>query len=785
MKSLRRLILTCIIFTVITSVIRAQTIEPYKDPMLTAEERVADLLGRMTLEEKVGQLTCLTGWKMYERYGADVSVSQKFAKALSEKHIGMLWATLRADPWTQKTLSNGLNPKLAAEAINAIQKYTIENTRLGIPIFISEECPHGHMAIGTTVFPTSIGQASTWNPGLIEKMAAVIATEASSQGTHIGYGPILDLAREPRWSRMEETYGEDPLLIGRMGEAVVKGFQNENPTAGKSIISTVKHFVGYGNPEGGHNGGHSNIGRRDLMQNYMYPFNASVEAGAGSVMSAYNSIDGIPCTSNGELFNGTLRKDWEFTGFTVSDLGSIGGIRGVHRTAVDLTDAAVQAITAGIDVDLGGEAYPLLVKAVRDGMIEESVIDRAVSRVLYAKFNMGLFENPYVDPAETEDVNNTANREVARGTARESIILLRNENNLLPLSKKTKRIAVIGPNADNIYNQLGDYTAPQDRSKIITVLDGIKAKLPKAHIEYVKGCGIRDTLHLEIDEAVEAARKADVAIIALGGSSARDFRTDYMDTGAAIVSHSIDNPELSDMESGEGFDRSTLKLLGKQQELLEAVAATGTPVILILIQGRPLDISWASENIPSIMNAWYPGEQGGHSIADVLFGDYNPAGRLPVSYPRSEGQLPVYYNHPRPARHDYVETASSALYPFGYGLSYTSFGYSGLNIFETESGFLISFDVTNTGDTKGDEVAQLYLGQQFSSVVTPAKQLKHFKRINLGKGEKCSVEFLLTHKDLEIYGKDNTFRTEPGKYTIMIGASSEDIRLKAEITITH
>lgn len=759
--------------------------EPYRDPSRPVEERVADLLQRMTPEEKIGQLTCMPGWEMYEKDGGQVTVSQKFTDALSEKHVGMLWATLRADPWTQKTLETGLNPRLAAEAVNAIQKYAVGNTRLGIPVFIAEECPHGHMAIGTTVFPTSIGQASTWNPRLIEAMSEAIAAEASAQGTHIGYGPVLDLAREPRWSRTEETYGEDPVLIARMGEAMVRGFQGESPSAGTGVVSTLKHFVGYGNPEGGHNGGHANTGQRDLMQNYMYPFRMAVQAGAGSVMSSYNSIDGIPCTANGWLFNDTLREEWGFGGFTVSDLGSIEGLRGTHRVASDIRQASVQAITAGIDADLGGNAYSrALAEAVREGAIDEKAIDAAVARILRLKFSMGLFENPYVNPENTENiVNNEHSRELAREVARESVILLKNEGGLLPLSRDIRRIAVIGPNADNIYNQLGDYTAPQERDKVTTVLDGLKARLPDAKIEYVKGCGIRDTSHTEIKKAVKAARKADVAVVVLGGSSARDFSTGYRETGAAVIRHSVDNPEISDMESGEGFDRATLGLLGKQQELLEAVAATGTPVVLVLIQGRPLNINWASDNIAAIMNIWYPGEQGGHAVADVLFGDYNPAGRLPVSYPRSEGQLPVYYNHPKPARHDYIETVSAPLYPFGFGLSYTDFEYYGLTVSENGEGFDISFYVRNSGGTAGDEVVQLYLRQKYGSVVTPVKQLKHFRRIHLAEGEEQKVNFILTKEEMAVYGKDMTLRTEPGKYTIMIGASSEDIRLDCEVAI--
>lgn len=757
----------------------------YKDSSQPTEIRVKDLLSQMTLEEKAGQLSCLLGWEMYQKEGNTVQPSEQFTNIVKERNIGMFWATLRADPWTKKTLENGLNPELAAKATNALQKYVIENTRLGIPIFFAEECPHGHMAIGTTVFPTSIGQSSTWNPELIQKMATTIALEARLQGGHIGYGPVLDLAREPRWSRVEETYGEDPVLNGKMGEAVVKGFQGNTLNSGTSVISTLKHFTAYGVPEGGHNGGSVSIGLRELHQNYLLPFEMAIKSGALSIMTAYNSIDGIPCSGNEVLLKDILRSDWEFNGFVVSDLGSIEGMRSSHRITDTNEGAAVLALQSGLDVDLGGNAYMKIVDAVKSGKLNISDVDSAVSHVLRLKFEMGLFENPYVDAKKAkQSVRNAEHIQLAGEVARQSIILLKNENNLLPLSKNIKNIAVIGPNADNIYNQLGDYTAPQEESNIITVLKGIEKKLgsQKAKVNYVKGCAIRDTNSLQIAEAVRAAQNADVAIVVLGGSSARDFKTKYIETGAATVSSS--DAAISDMESGEGYDRCSLDLMGKQSELLQAIVQTGKPVILVTIQGRPLNINWATENVPAIINAWYPGQEGGNAIADVLFGDYNPAGRLPISIPRSVGQLPVYYNYNKPHKHDYVESTAKPLYSFGYGLSYSQFEYNNLKITTSgNSSFHIECIVKNTGSYDGDEVVQLYVQDEISTVVTPVIQLKNFKRIHLKKGAEQTVQFTLNQSDLKLLNKKMEWVVEPGKFNVMIGASSDDIRLKDSFTI--
>ena len=749
---------------------------PYKNPQLPVEQRLDDLMGRMMLEEKLGQLRCTLAWDYYERKGKDILLSESFKKDVAENHIGMLWATFRADPWTQKSFDNGLNPVMAARLSNLLQRYAIEHSRLGIPLFLAEEAPHGHMAIGTTVFPTGLGMAATWSPELIERVGNVIGREIRLQGAHISYGPVVDLCRDPRWSRMEETMGEDPVLAGEIGAAMVRGLGRGDLSRPYSTLATVKHFIGYGTTEGGHNGNPTVVGTRDLYENFLPPFKRMVDEGALSIMTSYNSWDGIPSTCNGFLLTDILRDEWKFKGFVVSDLYSINCIYHDHRVASSIQDAGMMALKAGVDVDLGAIAYGTLDEAVKNGKIDEAFVDKAVRRVLRMKFEMGLFEHPYVEPKAAANVCNEADRKLALDVARASITLLKNNKGVLPL-RKDMRIAVIGPNADNCYNQLGDYTAPQEEGRVKTLLDGVCQKVGADAVEYVKGCAVRDTQNVDIDAAVDAALRADVVVVAVGGSSARDFKTSYLDTGAAKT----DNPSISDMDCGEGFDRSTLDLLGRQNELLRALKRTGKPLVVVYIEGRPLDKRWASENADALLTAYYPGQEGGLAIADVLFGDYNPAGRLPVSIPRHVGQLPVYYNHKSPAPHDYMDLSARPLYSFGYGLSYTTFIYNNLTIErQGEREMKISFDVTNTGKYDGEEVAQLYLHKAVASTVQPEKQLKCFRRVMIHKGETRHFEFVLGQEELSIIDRQMNRVTEPGEYDVMIGPSSDDIALKGK-----
>ena len=753
----------------------------YKDPSFSIDVRLSDLLSRMTLEEKVGQLLCPLGWEMYEIHGNEVCPSGKFKQLIKERNVGMLWATYRADPWTKKTLANGLNPEMAAKAGNALQKYVMENTRLGIPMFLAEEAPHGHMAIGATVFPTGIGMAATWSPELVKEDGQVIAKEIRSQGGHISYGPVLDLTRDPRWSRVEETFGEDPVLSGTLGASMVDGLGGGNLSQKYATIATLKHFLAYAVPEGGQNGNYASVGIRDLHQNFLPPFRKAIDAGALSVMTSYNSIDGIPCTSNHYLLTKLLRNEWKFRGFVVSDLYSIEGIHESHFVAPTKENAAIQSVMAGVDVDLGGDAYTNLCHAVQSGQMDKTVIDTAVCRVLRMKFEMGLFEHPYVDPKiAAKTVRRKEHIELARKIAQSSITLLKNENSILPLSKMINKVAVIGPNADNRYNMLGDYTAPQEDSNVKTVLDGIITKLSPSRVEYVRGCAIRDTTVNEIEQAIEAARRSEVVIVVVGGSSARDFKTSYKETGAAVA----EEGSVSDMECGEGFDRASLSLLGRQQELLESLQKTGKPLIVVYIEGRPLEKNWASEYADALLTAYYPGQEGGNAIADVLFGDYNPSGRLPISVPRSVGQIPVYYNQKAPRNHDYVEVSSSPLYSFGYGMSYTTFEYSDLQVVQKSARcFEVSFKVKNTGKYDGEEVSQLYMRDEYASVVQPMKQLKHFERFHLKKGEEKKVTFVLTEEDFFLVNYTLKKVVESGNFHLMIGAASNDIRLQNVILV--
>lgn len=765
-------------------------IPAYKDASLSPERRAADLLSRMTLDEKIGQLLCPYGWPMYERLSdTSATYNAEYKKFIDEQHGGMLWGLFRADPWTQKTLENGLNPRSAISAYNALQHYAIDSTRLGIPIALAEEAPHGHMAIGTTVLPTSIGLASTWDTDLLEEAGRAVAEELCAVGARISYGPVIDLARELRWSRVEETYGEDPYLTSQMAGSLVRGMSPKQYGWDKGVIATLKHFVAYGAPQGGHNGYISVVGERDMKENVLPTFKAALDAGALSVMTSYNSIDGVPCTANRALLRDMLRDEWGFDGIVVSDLIAVDGLHGTHKIAADDTEAGEIALRAGVDVDLGANCYPLLKERVESGEISEKLIDEAVLRVLEAKFRTGVFEHPYMSPDGASMVRNASHTATALQLAREGVILLENRG-VLPLSKSAK-VAVIGPNADRMYNQLGDYTAPQPEDNITTPLEGIRAKIGEGNVRYVHGCGIKDMKYHNIADAVSAARASDVAVVFVGGSSARDFGTKYSDTGAAIA----DAESVSDMESGEGYDRSSLELMGRQQELLEALKATGKPLVVVYIEGRPLDKRWASENADALLTQFYPGQAGGDAIADVLFGDYNPAGRLPVSVPHSVGQLPVHYNQPFPVANDYIDMPQAPLYSFGYGLSYTQFAYEGISCrivggpataSAVESGTSkveVTVKVTNIGEMDGDEVVQLYVTDPVASTVRPRQLLKAFRRVHIKHGESVDVTFTLGADAFMLYNMEMKRVIEPGEFLLKAGPASNILPLNATVTL--
>ena len=737
------------------------------------QDEIDRLLSQMTLEEKCGQLACPIGFNFYGKEGDSLWLSESFLGMMDTMPLGSCWAVLRADPWSRKTVETGLHPRESARLLNMMQRHVMENTRLGIPLLFCEETPHGHMAVGTTVFPTGIGQASTWNPELLEQMGEVMGREIRLQGAHIGYGPVLDIARDPRWSRVEETMGEDPYLAGKLGAAVVKGMQ-------KNVCATLKHLAAYGIPQGGHNAATAEVGPNRLMTDYLPSFEKAIcEGGAKTVMTSYNTIDGVPCSANRWLLQDILRNSWNFKGVVFSDLNAVNAIYATQHVATDPAEAAAMALKAGVDIDLGGYNYGgFLKEALQRGLVSEADIDRAVRHVLQLKFDLGLFGNPYVDEnlAETE-VGTEESAQLAKQVALESAVLLKNDG-ILPFGDHINKVAVIGPNADNMYNQLGDYTAPQAPDRIVTMLEGIREK-GRAEVTYAKGCAVRDENDTDINEAVRIAQSADAVVLVVGGSSARDFKTSYVETGAAIVNESV-----SDMDCGEGYDRSTLKLLGKQEELMQRIYATGKPVVTVYIQGRPLDMNLAAEKSNALLTLWYPGMEGGNALADILLGDYNPAGRLPISIPRSVGQIPVYYSQPQTG--DYVEESAKPLFPFGYGLSYTQFEYSDLSVETVVSKMdticCVTCTVKNIGPCDGDEVVQLYVRDEVASIAPASKLLKGIQRIHINKGESQQVTFYLTVRDLSVYSKDKGWHVEPGEFTIMVGGSSEKIIAKT-ITI--
>lgn len=731
------------------------------------QDKVDVLLSQMTLEEKCGQLSCPIGFNFYGKDSDSLWLSESYLGMMDTLPLGSCWAVLRADPWSRKTVGTGLKPRESARLLNMMQRHAVENTRLGIPLLFCEETPHGHMAVGTTVFPTGIGQASTWNPELLEIMGEVMGKEVRLQGAQIGYGPVLDIARDPRWSRVEETMGEDPYLSGVLGDAVVNGMQ-------KHVCATLKHLAAYGIPQGGHNAATAEVGPNRLMMDYLPSFEKAIrEGGAKTVMTSYNTIDGVPCSANRWLLQDILRNSWNFKGVVFSDLNAVNAIYATQHVAADPAEAAALALKAGVDIDLGGYNYGgFLKEAMQRGLVTEADIDRAVRHVLQLKIDLGLFENPYADEALAEaEVGTKENAQLAKQVALESAVLLKNDG-VLPFGDNIKKVAVIGPNADNMYNQLGDYTAPQDPDRIVTMLEGIREK-GRAEVLYAKGCAIRDEADANIDEAVKTAQTADVVVLVVGGSSARDFKTSYEETGAAIV-----NNHISDMDCGEGYDRSTLKLLGKQEELMQRIYTTGKPVVTVYIQGRPLDMNLATEKSNALLTLWYPGMEGGSALADILWGDYNPAGRLPISIPRSVGQIPVYYSQPQTG--DYVEESAKPLYPFGFGMSYTQFEYSNLQV-ETVSKMdtlcKVTCQVKNIGTRDGDEVVQLYVRDEVASIALASKLLKGFQKVLINIGETRQVIFYLTERDLSVYSAEKGWHFEAGEFTFLVGGLSKWVEI--------
>jgi beta-glucosidase len=765
---------------------------PYKNPKLSTEQRVKDLLSRMTIEEKVNQMLKVNlGELKQDEHGEITEASLE--KLFKGESIGCL------DPprWDDLT-DTPIDVAGIAKFSEAADRYLREKTRLGIPaIQVDLGGIHGQLAYDATIFPQSINQGSTWNSDLIKEMAEVMAKEAKLTGCDQFFAPLLDVARDPRYGRVEECFGEDPFHVTEMGKAFIIGLQGD-PSITKDrlpsnkLISTAKHYVGYSTPIAGINIAPVEVGPRDFRDLHLYPFEKAVrEANVYSIMPAYNEVNGIPVHANEWLLRDILRKEFGFTGYVFADYGAVNMLQTRHHITSNKAETAIVALKAGVDQEGSNYAYSELVHLAKKDKEIAALVDEAVTNMLTVKFKAGLFDEPYEAPKNLSEMINTRDsRALARQVAEESIILLKNEGDLLPLNlSEVNSIAVIGPNADQV--QYGNYSISKDNSTGVTLLQGIKSiTRGKVTVNYAKGCGITDLDKGGFKEAVEAAEKSDVVLLVIGGTS-----MSLAGTGWGELAEQGAYPT-----SGEGYDRSDLTPPGVQPDLIQAIHETGKPVILVMVHGRPYSIKWEKEHIPAILEAWYPGAEGGNAIARILFGEVNPSGRLSVSVPQSVGHVPVFYNYKptgrgyyrqpgsaeKPGR-DYVFASTDPLFPFGFGLSYTRFDYSDLNIerkeLTGEDTIRLSVKVTNSGKMAGKEVVQVYINDKVSSVTTPVKVLKGFKKVNIAHNDAVTVHFSIPCKELGLWDKNMHYVVEPGEFDIMIGASAEDIRLTDSIVI--
>jgi beta-glucosidase len=758
----------------------------YLDPGSAIEERVDDLLRRMVLEEKVAQLG--SRW-VFELADADRRLTSVAADLLRHG-LGQITRISGASSW---------RPHEAAELANLLQRHLVEETRLGIPAVVHEEICSGLMARDATIFPQAIGLASTWEPTLIEALAAAVREQMRATGAHQGLGPVLDVCRDPRWGRLEETFGEDPYLVARMGVAFVRGLQGDDLRAG--VVATAKHLVGYGASEGGRNWAPAQIPDRELRDVYLHPFEAAVRlAHVRSVMNAYNELDGIPCAADRDLLTTLLRDEWGFDGCVVSDYFSVRQLADYHRFAADAQDAAVTTLGAGIDVELPStDCYgePLL-DAVRRELVSIETLDEAVCRVLRTKFELGLFEQPYVDVSLAEGANDTrAQRDLAGKIASKSLVLLRNDG-ALPLSPDLRSVAVIGPGADQARYLFGDYAYPAHVESLQDVLesgqDPFSQQPPPGRpeiakttldapsvldalrdvygerVRFARGCDVNDSSREGFEEAIALARDADVAILMLGDKSGL----------------------TAECTSGESRDRASLDLPGVQGELLNSIVATGTPVVLVIVAGRPYGSARAHEQCAAVLLAWLPGQEGAEAIVDTLIGTVSPGGKLPVSYPRSSGHIPVFYGHKATGgrshpKGDYADGSVAPLYAFGHGLSYTSFALSEPAVRRAEVSWsetlTVDVTVTNTGAREGEEVVQLYVRDPFASVTRPVLELKSFVRLELSPGDSRRITFDVPVGQLGFHGPALDYVVEPGAVDVFVGTSAAQLTPAGTVTV--
>lgn len=750
--------------------------ELYKRSDLPAEIRARDLLSKMTLEEKMMQLGSVWGYELLDQEGR---FSEERANELLRHGIGQI---------TRPGGATNLEPAEVVKFVNQIQRYLVERTRLGVPAMIHEECLAGYMGLGATNFPQPIAMASTWDPDLVRRVACAIGSDMKKVGAHQGLAPVVDVVRDPRWGRTEESFGESPYLVARMGVAYIEGIQENG------VVATTKHFVAYGASEGGKNWAPSIVAFRELREVFMLPFEAAVKcANVLSVMNAYSEIDGVPCACSEELLSDVLRKEWGFKGIVVSDYFAVDVLRSYHRIAKDKGQAAKLALQAGIDIELPRiDCYYELKKLVEAGELSESALDEAVYRVLLMKFQLGLFEQPYVEACASLPKHDDLALEVAR----KSIVLLKNDG-ILPLKKNTK-VALVGPNAKSVRNMFGDYSyythiralldtanlgsinAPsfnlkrleeivnKELQRVMSVYDALKSE--GVDVEWAEGCGVLEGDESTIREAVNLAEKCDVIVAVMGDRSGL----------------------TKDCTSGESRDSANLRLPGLQERLLLELAKTHKPIVLVLLTGRPYALGSVEDKVNAILEAWLPAEAGGQAIVDVLLGRVNPSGRLPISFPRSAGQIPVFhYVKPSGGRShwhkDYVDEPIEPLYPFGHGLSYTKFEYSNFHIeskrVPTAGEIVLKVDVKNVGDREGEEVVQLYVGREYGSVTRPVKELKGFARVHLEPGQKKTVQFKIHTDVLSYYNRRMELVVEPGVYKFVVGASSADIRFSDEVEL--
>lgn len=765
-----------VLFLLFSSAILFAQSPLYLDPHQPIEVRVRDLLGRMTLEEKIGQINmpCVYVDELGKDNATKIESCRRFTEGTREQGVGPGGGFF--------TYTNTVAPegtRREAELLNELQHIATEKTRLKIPVLESEEGTHGLMCTGATVFPEGLTIGSTWNTELVRQIYTVAAREARAIGIHQIYTLVIEPNRDPRLGRNQEGFSEDPYMCSRIAETIVGAAQGDDVSAPDKVVSGLCHYPGQSQPASGFERGAMEISERMLRDSFLPPWMAGVKKmGALGVMATYPAIDGVPTHGSDWILTKILREEMGFQGLVLSEGSGISTLIYEHLAA-DQKKAGELAIKAGVDVGISYETAYMqpMIENVREGRVSMAYIDRAVSRILRQKFRLGLFDHPFVDPEHAVQVTHTKeSRALALNVAREGIVLLKNDQNLLPLKKSVKSIALIGPNVDDVRNILGDYVPHKVLQHVVTIREGIQNEVGQGvRVEYVKGCDVIGAKVNEIERARAAAKNADVAVVVVG-ENAR---------------------EADDATDGEGYDVASLDLTGMQEELVEAVAATGTPTVVVLVNGRPLSVRWIAEHVPAVVEAWLPGEQGGTAVADVLFGDVNPSGRLAITVPRHSGQLPAFYNY-KPSKEywtregwgrRYADMTWRPLWEFGYGLSYTKFDYSNLRIEEPkvrrDGDVHVTADVRNTGERAGAEVAQLYIRDVISSVTTPVKQLKGFAKVALEPGETKTVRFTLTPEDLSLLNRQLVRVVEPGEFQVMIGHSSDDIRLRGSFQVTE